>query len=400
MAMHNTPSISLWRRLSKIGMMMVGFLTIALVGPPEVHARTSPCIRALVLNPARPTTLYAGTDHGGIFDSDDAGKTWHSANHGLTDLGSTAVNPSTGEVFATGYAANIRVIATSPALPTTVYVGTDGSGVFRSADEGRTWSPVNGGLLGWLHITALAIHPAVPTTLYAGTEGGVYQSKDSGDSWRYSGGCGQPPCEIAALAIDPLAPDTVYAGGRGSDLVGVYVTRDAGASWHPARAGLETGQSLHYWDAHALAINTTTPATLYARTGGGIFRSTDAGNSWRKLDSGPRGDTRAILVDPAAAATLYIVSAPDGLFRSVDGGNTWAPLNADPPARFANAMAIDPTDSTKLYLGTDAGVLRSTDGGAHWSAANVGLVDETVLKDTEGVVRGTWSTRSLNERAW
>jgi photosystem II stability/assembly factor-like uncharacterized protein len=107
-------------------------------------------ISTLAINPATPTTLYAGTD-GGVFKSTNDGGTWSAANTGLANT-------------------YIQALAIDPTTPTTLYVGTNSS-VFKSTNGGGTWSVFNTGLLT-THISALAIDPATPTTLYAGTEGG------------------------------------------------------------------------------------------------------------------------------------------------------------------------------------------------------------------------------------
>jgi len=109
-------------------------------------------IRVLAIDPATPTTLYAGTYGGGVFKSANGGASWSAVNSGLTSLA-------------------VLALAIDPATPTTLYAGTSGGGVFKSVNGGASWSAVNSGLAN-LDILALAIDPATPTTLYAGTSGG------------------------------------------------------------------------------------------------------------------------------------------------------------------------------------------------------------------------------------
>lgn len=108
----------------------------------------------------------------------------------------------------------VNTLAIDPATPTTLYAGTQGSGVFKTTDGGASWSAINNGLTNLL-VFALAIDPATPTTLYAGTfavgGGGVFKSTDGGASWSLlnTGVFGR---DRRALAIDPGTPTTIYAG--------------------------------------------------------------------------------------------------------------------------------------------------------------------------------------------
>ena len=109
-------------------------------------------INALAIDPQTPSTLYAGTSGGGVFQSTDGGANWRAINTGLTG----------GEV---------RALAIDPQTPSTLYAGTSGRGVFQSTDGGASWRAINTGLTT-LDVRALAIDAHTPGTLYAGTSGG------------------------------------------------------------------------------------------------------------------------------------------------------------------------------------------------------------------------------------
>src|SRR5262249_29200217 len=172
---------------------------------PRNTGLTSLMVRALALDPATPSTLYAVTA-GGVFKSLNGGATWATSNSGLG--GASVVN-----------------LAIDPATPSVLYARTNTYGVYRSTDGGGSWSPINAGLpvgMNGLDITALAIDPVTPTTLYAGihymtcvecTYYRVYKSTDGGDSWSYSStGLSS---QVKTLVIDPVTPTTLYAGGGG-----------------------------------------------------------------------------------------------------------------------------------------------------------------------------------------
>ena len=129
---------------------------------------------------------------------------------------------------------------------------------------------------------------------------------------------------------------------------------------------------------NALAVNPSTPTTLYAGTGDGVFKSTDAGETWVLASSGlpdpsPGSPNRAVLalvINPVAPNILYVGTSGAGVFRSTDGGNTWAAISAglpsiklfgqDPPRIFVSSLALDPTGATTLYAGLSLGVWQLT----------------------------------------
>ena len=156
---------------------------------------------ALAINPTTPTTLYAGTHHGGVFESTNGGSSWNAVNTGLTDT-------------------SVLALAINPTTPTTLYAGTNSGGVFQSTNGGSSWSAVNTGL-PFPDVSALAINPMTPTTLYAGTLGGVFESTNGGSSWN-AVNTGLASLRVQALAINPTTPTTLYAG---TDDGGVFDTR-------------------------------------------------------------------------------------------------------------------------------------------------------------------------------
>ncbi len=230
-------------------------------------------IFSLAIDPTNPATLYAGTLRGGVFKSTDGGGRWTPVNTGLN---TTFV---------------ITALVVDPATPATLYAGTglgpgagDASGVFKSTNGGESWTAINIGLtsvygLSPPSVFALAIDPSAPRTLYASTyAGGVFKSTDGGGNWSaINTGLTRTgnALIVSALAIDPSAPATIYAGsGYNNEFwfgAGVFKSTNGGASWSGINAGL-TDSSVF-----ALAMDPSTPSTLYAGTLGGVFKSTDAG---------------------------------------------------------------------------------------------------------------------------
>jgi hypothetical protein len=262
-------------------------------------------VRALAVDSSNlPSALYVGTNGGGVFHADDNGVwrnyTWHASETGLTGTGARVVN----------------ALAVEPRTRS-CYAGTYGAGVFKSTDRGRSWTPVNSGLLdGTAHVSALAADRG-SSTVYAGTERGVYRSDDGGAGWA-AANAGMSESQVHAIALDPIAPSTLYAAVA---LRGVFKSVDRGLSWNAVNTGLT------HLNVNALATTA----------------------SWRRQP----GIQRAIL-----ETTLY-AATDGGVFQSTNGGATWAAMSSGWPAgpgNSASALAIDPHDRTTLYAGTRRGV--------------------------------------------
>jgi photosystem II stability/assembly factor-like uncharacterized protein len=350
-------------------------------GPGEVDVVT---VDALVIDPATPATLYAVA--GGVFKTTDAAGSWSAASAGLP-----------GPVTA---------LAIDPFTPDTLFAGAY-NGVFKSTDGGGMWSAANTGLptfpdLNHLTIvSALVIDPTTPGTLYVAVHygpcrspefastsslifgcpsGGVFKSVDGGNTWQ-AANAGLPPTTAGiALALDPVTPGRLYAGTDS----GVFKSIDAGRSWNPVDfPGVPT-------------FDPTTPGTLYAQ--GGLFRSTDGGDTWDTAGAGlPGSPVNAFAIDPTTTpGTLYIATGSGcdgcagGVFKSTDRGSTWAGVNVGLPGGrrsfWVTALVLDPTAPGTLYAGAgnggtsplpSGGVYKSTDGGGSWAAVDVGLPSNT-----------------------
>lgn len=178
---------------------------------------------------------------------------------------------------------------------------------------------------------------------------------------------------VFALAIDPQDPSTVYAATGGA----VFKSTDGGRRWNPASSGLR--------GAKALAIDFQTPGTLYA-AGGGVFKTTDGGANWSSMGSVPSADCcGSVAIDPQDPNTIY-AGARYGVFKSTDGGTNWVNTGLlswqdGHPTTFAinpqnptAGLAVDSQNPGTVYAATDGlGVFKSTDRASSWSAVNSGL---------------------------
>ena len=339
-------------------------------------------VAAVALNPATPTTLYAGTS-AGARKSVDAGATWATVGGGLptTEVFTIAIDPSTpNTVYAgvnNGYVyksidggaswtqaggavpGGAYRIFIDPANGSNVYVRT-GGGLYKSMNAGANWSPINGQPP---YVQALAFDPTNPATLYAGTfSAGVFKSGDAGMTWAAASN-GLRASQVNAVVIDPATPTTLYAATEG----GVFTSPDAGAHW--TALGLATSR------VPSLAIDPLAPGTIYAGTGNGLMKTANGGGTWSMADSGipTYSYITALAVNPSVPGTLYAGTPDSGLYRSVNGGTNWSAPASGLPMGWVHAIAIDPVTPATVYASVGGNVFKSVDSGVNWAAAGSGL---------------------------
>ena len=292
----------------------------------------------------------------------------------------------------------------------TIYVGAASGGVWKSVNGGTTYKPVFD-KQPVQSIGAITVDPKNPQTVWVGTGeawtrnstslgDGIYKSTDGGDNWTNMGL--HESERIGKIVVDPGDSNVVYVCALGKlwsdgDERGLYKTTDGGKTWSKILRGpnLSTGCS-------TLAMDPKQPKTLYAglwdfrrtgwnfRSGGagaeaasgsGLFKSTDGGANWTKLDAQtakglpaqPWGRV-AVAVAPSKPNVVYAfieaVPPKNGLYRSDDGGQTWEALDRSQnmvwrPFYFAN-LIVDPTDENKIYK-AGGSLIASSDGGRSFS---------------------------------
>jgi hypothetical protein len=283
-------------------------------------------VRCLAADPLNPDVIYAGTQGSGILRSNDSGKTWQPA--GLS-----------------GQA--IKALAVSRADPGVVYAGTRPPLVFVSRDGGANWAELNSfrrifSRRFWFspaeppytaYVQGIALSPTDPNTIVVGIEfGAVVRSEDGGVTW--SGHRRRALRDCHSLTFHATDGNWVYeAGGTGA---GAAISQDAGATWWQPRAGLDR----HYgWACAADPAKpdvwyvSASPSAFKAHSGGGaqahIFRSM-GGGPWQKLGGGLPQPLDympyALLTDPAAPGHLYAGLSNGDLWHSADYGEMWQRL--------------------------------------------------------------------------
>ena len=331
--------------------------------------------------PSQRDLFYIGGVDGGVWKSTDYGVAWQN----LTDGKWPSASDSVG------------AIAVAPSNANVLYVGTGetdirndmitGDGVFKSVDAGKTWKYA--GLRDTRTISAIAVDPHDPNIVYAASMGhvfapnpdrGVFKSTDGGNTWRKILFVDDQTGAID-LVMNPRDSNVLYAamwqaqrtpwslddGGPGS---GLYKSTDGGAHWSniSRRSGLPGGV-LGRIGVDVAASNPNIVFAIVQAKDGGVFRSADAGATWKRVNDHWSLRQRgfyymSVYVDPTNPKTLYVPNV-DGLWVSHDGGKGFSLLHM----RHGDdhSVWINPTDPKVLLAGNDGGGTVSTDGGETWS---------------------------------
>ncbi len=326
--------------------------------------------------PGEPNTFYFGGVAGGVWKTSDAGATWKplTDKEPFTSIGSIAVSESDHNILYVGTGeACIRGNITY------------GDGVWKSVDGGRSWR--HAGLPDSRQIGAIIVHPTNPNIVYVAALGhvyapsperGIYRTMDGGATWQRVLSVDDKTGGIDVV-FDPQNPNTLFAamwqvyrtpwslnsGGPGS---GLFRSTDGGNTWKRLEGhGLPEGVLGRIGVSVSGADGSRVYALIEAKEGG-IYRSEDGGDTWSRVNDDERYRQRAwyfthIFADPKALDTVYVLNT--GLFRSVDGGKSFSLLPA--PHGDHHGLWIDPADPKRIINSNDGGTTISVDGGNTWS---------------------------------
>jgi len=326
-----------------------------------------------------PHTFYLGATGGGVWKTVDAGQHWSNVSDGSFNVGS------------------IGAIAVAPSDPDVVYVGTGsadirgnvstGKGVFRSTDAGKTWSFM--GLEDAGNIGKIVVSPRDPDVVFLASIGhpfgpnptrGVFRSKDGGRSWQkvlfVSDSTG-----FIDLSMDPNNPRTIYAAAwqaerkpwtiiSGGHEGGIWKTTDGGDHWTKLGGGLPTGVV----GKASVSVSPADPDRVWVLMqaepidDGGVYRSDDAGKTWKHLTHTHDLTQRAfyyihIFADPKDPNTVYALNTSP--YRSIDGGKTFTRIRV--PHGDTHDWWINPDHPEYLAIADDGGAQVSLTDGKSWS---------------------------------
>ncbi|HEX3127853.1 MAG TPA: hypothetical protein VH394_11040 [Thermoanaerobaculia bacterium] len=327
-------------------------------------------------------TFFIGTADGGVWKTSDAGRTWEPLfqREAAAAVGAMTLAPSNRSVMYVG-----------TGQVTTRWDITQGSGVYRSGDGGKTWE--KRGLADSRHIGRLLVDPRNPDVVLAAalghlfgpnTERGVFRTTDGGRTWdrvlfldERTG--------ATDLASDPAAPDVIFASswqvrgypwlsyfipntGPGS---GIWKSTDGGKTWARLTGhGFPDGPLGRIGLAVAPGSRgSRVYATIDAGPASGLYRSDDAGANWQRVNTNGSlsGAYFATLtVDPKNQDTVYIMG--QSIRRSTDGGKTVEFFRGAPGGDDYHFLWIDPEHPERMATGADQGAVITVNGGRSWSS--------------------------------
>jgi photosystem II stability/assembly factor-like uncharacterized protein len=327
--------------------------------------------------PGEPNVFYFGATAGGMWKSTDAGLNWKP----LWDK-----FPEASE--------SVGAVVVAPSDPNVIYVGTGeacirgnvviGNGAYKSTDAGKTWKYI--GLRDTEAIGRMVVNPTNPNIVYVAALGhpfggnttrGVFRTKDGGKTWErvlyvddktgavdVQFDMANPSILYAGMWQVVRKPWTMESGGPGS---GLYKSTDGGDTWKKL-----TGNGLPEGTLGRVGVAPTSDTNrvyaLIEAEKGGLYRSDDGGENWHLMNDDRRYRQRAwyythVFADPKNPDVVYILNT--GTYRSIDGGKTFTPIRT--PHGDNHALWIDLTDTKRMINGNDGGATVSTDGGASWS---------------------------------
>jgi len=337
--------------------------------------------RAVSGVPSQANVFYVGAVNGGVWKSTDYGRTWQP-------------------IFDEQPTGSIGAIEVAPSDPNIIYVGSGeglhrpdlsvGDGIYKSTDGGKTWAHL--GLRDGQQISQMAIDSHNPDRLFVAVAGhpygpnperGVYRSTNGGQSFQkvLSKDDNVGACDVK---IDPSDPNVVYAtlwearegpwenaewnGTSG----GIYKSTDGGQTWRQLTNGLPNAIAQAY-----VAIAPSDPKRLFAPVATkekiDLYRSADGGETWSTVttDSRPKGrigggDLPMPAIDPKNPDVIYVATIVT--WRSTDGGVTWTAFRGAPGGDDYQNIWINPNDGNTIILTSDQGAIVSVNGGRTWSS--------------------------------
>jgi photosystem II stability/assembly factor-like uncharacterized protein len=344
------------------------------VGPAVASGR----IADIAIHPDNENIWYVAVGSGGVWKTMNSGTTWKP-------------------IFDKQSSYSIGCITIDPNNPHTIWVGTGenvggrhvafGDGIYVSYDDGMSWK--NMGLKNSEHLSKIIVHPENSDIIWVASQGplwtkggerGVYKSSDGGKNWKQTLGDNEW-VGATDILIDPNNPNILYAatwqrqrtvaaylgGGPGS---GLHKSTDGGDTWKKLTKGISKSNL----GKIGLAMSPFNSDVIYAaieldRKKGGVFMSTNRGESWSKQSDAVSGGTgphyyQELIASPHYEGTLYFMN--NSALVSTDHGKTFSRMSRTNQHSDSHAVVFKKSDPNYLLFGTDGGLYESFDGTKSW----------------------------------
>lgn len=332
--------------------------------------------------PTQPNVFYVGVNNGGVWKTDDYGRTW---------------NP----IFDQAPTGSVGDVAVSPSDHSIIYIGGGeglhrpdlgvGDGMFKSTDGGKSWNYL--GLEDIQQIGRVIVHPADPNRVIIAGLGhpyganemrGVFRTKDGGKSWEKTLYINHNTGAIQ-VEFDPNNPEIIFAdmwehregpwenGSFSGPNSGLYKSTDGGSTWRNVKTGLPGAEQGLGRIGFCIAPSNSNRmyATVDAKINSGLYRSDDAGESWKLISSDGRiygrgSDFAEVKVHPKNPDIVF--SANVAAYKSLDGGLTWTSFKGAPGGDDYHRIWINPSQPDIMIMAADQGATITVNGGKTWSS--------------------------------
>ena len=379
------------------------------IGPDSITSKkgtVSGRINTVAVSPADENLILIGSATGGIWRSQDVGKTFAPVTDNHVDL-------AVGSIAFCSQKPNIIYAGMGDPL-----YGFLGNGVLKSTDNGASWAKVNNSSLPTPStIATIGVDPEDPNLVYVGQhskargdeKSGFYLSRDGGISWRKT-----LKGEVCDLASNPAQPRIIYAAIQSDDpndrLTGVYRSVNSGADWQQVLSLTENGTTVSpiIFDSGAplfikIATTAQKPSSIYAFVSGTVNKhatnqllvSADSGTSWtartaNSIDAVQPEWNLYIAIEPRNANNIYVGTLD--INKSTDGGASWTNLTRncsvqqDDPTKVSftpgggilhfdqHTLVFSPREPGTIFVSNDGGLFKSTDGGVSYESLNNTLI--------------------------